>query len=143
MVTTSDPPNLGLFFFFPPLFNRITHTPLITWTIILLLLSFSEQYLQHMEVKAKGQIRAGLCHSHSSTRSKLHLCPVLQLAATLRCLNPLREIRDRTHILVDTSQVLNLLSHSGNSLTIIFVVSGQLFFWCPPNILEFISFFIL
>ena len=30
-------------------------------------------------------------------------------------LNPLSEARDRTHILRDTSQVLYLLSHRGNS----------------------------
>ena len=32
-----------------------------------------------------------------------------------RILNPLSEARDRTHILMDTSRVLNLLIHSGNS----------------------------
>ena len=30
-------------------------------------------------------------------------------------LNALSEARDQTHILMDTSQVLNLLRHSGNS----------------------------
>ena len=30
-------------------------------------------------------------------------------------LNPLREDRDQTHILIDTGQVLNLLSHNGNA----------------------------
>ena len=29
--------------------------------------------------------------------------------------NPLSEARDRTHILMDTSQVLKLLRHNGNS----------------------------
>ena len=31
-------------------------------------------------------------------------------------LNPLIKARDRTHIFMDLSQVLNLLSHNGNSL---------------------------
>ena len=35
-------------------------------------------------------------------------------------LTPLGESRDRTHILMDTSQVLNLLSHNGNSSFILF-----------------------
>ena len=30
-------------------------------------------------------------------------------------LNPLREVRDQTRVLMDTSQILNLLSHDGNS----------------------------
>ena len=33
-----------------------------------------------------------------------------------RILNPLSEARDQTHILTDTSQILNLLSYNGNSL---------------------------
>ena len=32
-----------------------------------------------------------------------------------RILNPLSETRDQTHILMDTSLVLNLLNHNGNS----------------------------
>ena len=32
-------------------------------------------------------------------------------------LNPLSEARDQTHVLMHTSQVLNLLSHNGNSGT--------------------------
>ena len=34
-----------------------------------------------------------------------------------RILNPLSEVRDQTHILKDTSQVLNPRSHNGNSCT--------------------------
>ena len=37
-----------------------------------------------------------------------------------RILNPLSESRDRTHIFVDTSPVLNPLSHNGNSLSYTF-----------------------
>ena len=51
---------------------------------------------------------AGLCHSHGNARSKPHLWPTLS------------EARDWTHILMDTSQVLNLMSHNGNSLALQF-----------------------
>ena len=57
--------------------------------------SFLRPYLQH-----GGQIRAaaaGLHHSHSNTRSLTHLS----------------EARDPSLILMDTSLVLNLLSHTG------------------------------
>ena len=41
-----------------------------------------------------------------------------------RILNPLSKARDRTCILMDTSQVLNVLSHNGNSLKALFKVSS-------------------
>ena len=41
-----------------------------------------------------------------------------------RILNPLREARDLLHILMDTSPVLNLLSHSRNSLDALLEVSS-------------------
>ena len=56
--------------------------------------------------QARGRIRAtaaGLYHSPGNSRSKPNLI-----------LNPLREARDQT-LLMDTSWVLNMLSHSGNS----------------------------
>ena len=58
--------------------------------------------MRHMEVPTPGvKIRdaaAGLHHSHSNARSKVHLRPALQL-------NPLSEARDRTVIFTDTSWV--------------------------------------
>ena len=58
-----------------------------------------------------------------------------------RILNPLIEARDRTHIIMDTSQVLNLLSHNGDSGTLSFYtqVFCFLFFflsWLPPQHME-------
>ena len=43
-----------------------------------------------------------------------HLWPTSQ-PQQCQILNPLSEAKDQTHILVDTSQVLNPLSHNGNS----------------------------
>ena len=60
-----------------------------------------------------GAAAAGLHHSYSNARSKLHLRPTLQLMAT-RILNLLSETRDRTCNLMDASQVLNPLSHNRN-----------------------------
>ena len=54
-----------------------------------------------------GAAAASLCHSHSNSSSKPHL------QHTAACGNA--GSRDQTHILVDISQVLNSLSHSGNS----------------------------
>ena len=52
--------------------------------LLLLIFSFLEPYLWHMEVSGRVQIRAaaaGLCHSHSNARSKASLRATLQLRA--------------------------------------------------------------
>ena len=59
---------------------------------------------------------ASLRQSHSNTGSKLPLWPISQLAAVPDSY-PLIEVRDWTHILMDTSQVHNSLNHNGSSLT--------------------------
>ena len=61
-----------------------------------------------------GAGAAGLRHSHSNAKSKLHLQPTLPLA-TMLILKPLSEARDGTSILMGISWVLNPLSHNGNS----------------------------
>ena len=61
-----------------------------------------------------GAVANSLCHSLTNTGSKPCLLPTPQLMATL-ILNPLSEAGDRTHILMDTSQIHNPLSHKGNS----------------------------
>ena len=56
--------------------------------------------------QVRGQIgaaAAGLHHSHSNAESEPHL----------RILNPPREARDGTYVLMDTSLILNPLSHNG------------------------------
>ena len=67
-----------------------------------------------------GAAAAGLHHSHSNVGSELHLQPLLRSSQQRWTLNPLSEARDRTHILIDTSQVLNLLIHNRNSQTLEF-----------------------
>ena len=75
--------------------------------------------------QGRGQIGAAavsLCHSHSNARSERHLWPTPQF---MQCqiLNPLSEAREWICILMDTSPVLNPLSHSGNSWDLSFLLS--------------------
>ena len=63
-----------------------------------------------------GAAAAGLHHSHShrNTRSKPCLWTTPQLMA-MPILNPLNKARARAWVLMETSQVLNLLNHNRNS----------------------------
>ena len=51
-----------------------------------------------------GAVAAGLHHSHNNVGSELLLQPTAQLMQH-QILNPLSKARDRTHVLMDTSQV--------------------------------------
>ena len=67
--------------------------------------------------QVRGPIRAAaasLHHSHSHSGTELHWRPTPQLMAT-QILNPLSEAGGQTHDLMDTSGILNPLSHNGNS----------------------------
>ena len=69
--------------------------------------------------QARGQIGAvapGLYHSYSNTRSGVSwVCHLHHSSQQYQILNPLGKARDWTWILMDTSQVLYLLHHNGNS----------------------------
>ena len=68
--------------------------------------------------QARGHIRAaaaGLHHSHSNAGFEPHLPPTPHSSWQRQILNPLSETRDQTCILMDTSAVLNSLSHNANS----------------------------
>ena len=67
--------------------------------------------------QARSQIRAASGASTTATATKelsliCHLCH-----GSWQCwiLNPLSEVGDQIHVLIDTSQVCNPLSHNGNS----------------------------
>ena len=63
---------------------------------------------------ARGQIgaaAASLRHSNSNDT----ICDLWHSSQQCWILNPLKKTRDQICIIIDTSQVLNLLSHNGNS----------------------------
>ena len=80
--------------------------------------SFRAALTAYGSSQARGQIRAAAaCLYYSNARSEPHhLQPTLQLAATWEPY-PLSEARGQTHILMDTSGVLNPLSHNRDSCT--------------------------
>ena len=74
---------------------------------VLLFFLFRAEPTVYGDSKARGRIgaaAAGLRHSHSNARSEPHLLPTLKLTATGDP-NSLSKARDRTCILMDTSQI--------------------------------------
>ena len=55
--------------------------------------------------------------AYTTATAMLDLSHICDLHSSWKCwiLNPLSEARDQTFILMDTSQVLNALSHNGDS----------------------------
>ena len=77
-------------------------------------------YLWHMEVPGPGvkselQLLAYTIATATARWNVSHICELHHNAQLHQILNPLSEARDQTHILKDTSQAPNPLSHSGNS----------------------------
>ena len=108
------------FFHFPTIvfhfFSFLTYVYTHTHSFFFFFLEAGGAPAAYRSSQARGWIRAtaaSLCHSHSNARSKLYLWPILQAHSNTRSLNPLSEARDGAHILMDSRQVLNLLSHVG------------------------------
>ena len=89
---------------------------------------FSGPHLQHMEVSelgVKSELPLPAYAIAISTQDPSRLCNLHHSSQQCQLLS---ETRDRTRILMDTSQVLNLLSHNGNSLrTLAHLFVGSIF----------------
>ena len=87
---------------------------------------FLRLYLQHLEVPRLGvkfelQLLAYAIATATSVPS--HVCNLCH--SSWQCLNPLSETRDQTHLLMDTSQILNPLNHDGNSWTFLNILETE------------------
>ena len=79
---------------------------------------FEGPHLRHMDPRlgVKSELRLQACpHSHSNAWSKPYIGDLNCSSWQCSILNPPSEARDWTHILMDASWVLNLLSHNGSS----------------------------
>ena len=71
-----------------------------------------------MEVPRRGvesELQLPAYPTATATPDPSHICKLHHGSWQRWILNPLREARDRTRILMETSQVLNPFSHHGNS----------------------------
>ena len=90
----------------------------IFYLLLFVFLLFRASTAAHGNSQARGQIRAVAADLHlsdSNTRAEPYLQPLLQLVAMLDP-QPTEKARDQIRTLMDTSRILNLLSHNGNSL---------------------------
>ena len=79
----------------------------------------------HMEVprlEVKSELQPLAYAIATATPDPSHLCELHHSLWQHQILNPLSEVRDWTHILMDVSWVLNLPSHNGNSSAYLFRV---------------------
>ena len=79
---------------------------------------FLGSHLLHVEVPrlgVKSELQLQVYTTATATPDPSCICNLHHSLQQHWILNPLSKARDGTHILMDTSQVLNLLSHNGNS----------------------------
>ena len=112
-------------------------------------LFFLGPHPRHMEIprlRVKSELHLPACATSTATMdsSICNLCCNLQQRWIF---SPLSKARDWTRILMDISQILNLLSHNGNSLFLIFyfgcfycyVFKFTNFFFCTAYLLLTLS----
>ena len=93
--------------------------------ILFFFFSYVGLHLLHMEVprlgvKSEVQLQAYTTATAMGDPSRIcNLCCTLQQGGIP---NPLSEVRDWTHIFMDSSWILNPLSHNGNSQNILFLM---------------------
>ena len=103
-------------------------SPSIIWMITLpsvlhtdqtdLFFYFLGLHLRHMEVprpRAESELQQPAYTTTTATPDPSRVCNLHHSSQQRWILNPLLEARDQTHILMDTSWVLNPLSHNKNS----------------------------
>ena len=71
-------------------------------------------------VKSELQLPTTATATTTAMPDPSRICDLHHSSWKRQILNPLSEVRDSTHILMDASQVCKPLSHSGNSLLIVF-----------------------
>ena len=113
---------LSIAFYYPVFSYPILSYPILSYFIL-----FLGPHLQHMEVPRLGQSCS--CWPLQQTQQ----CKVRVASATYAAarwiLNPLREVRDGTRVLVSTSWVLTPLRHNRSSSWGVFVIL-TFFFVC-------------
>ena len=93
-----------------------------------------------MEVPSLGiesELQPSVYTTARATLDPSHVCCLHHSSLQWWILNPLSEARDRTWVFMDTSQVCNLLSHSGNALFFLLILLFSLLPYLKDTIQHF------
>ena len=99
-------------------FYSCSHTSGVFGELLFFSFFFSLLHLPHMEVprlRVESELQEPAYATARATPDLSRVCDLHCSLWQLQILNPLCEARDGTHTLMDTSQILNLPSHNGNS----------------------------
>ena len=77
------------------------------------------QHLEFPRLGIKSELQLQAYTAATATQDPSCVCDLHHNSQQRQILNALSEARDGTRILMDTSQVLNPLCHSGNSLWVL------------------------
>ena len=98
--------------------NFFSFLPFFFFFFFFFFFCFLWPHLWHMEVpRLQVESKLQLPAYATATPDPSHICNLCHSSQQHQILNPVSEARDRTLILMDTSRVLNPLSHKGNSLS--------------------------
>ena len=85
--------------------------------VLFIILGANLRYMEVPRLGVESKLQLLAYTTTTLTWDLSHIFNLHHSSQQRRILNPLNEARDGTHFLVDTSWVLNLLSHSGNLLS--------------------------
>ena len=107
---------------------------IISFCVCMYVFSLSILHLQHMEVprlEVQSEVQLPAYITATATPNLSHICALHHSSRQCQILNLLSKAKDQTHILMDISQVHNLLSHRGNSAKHVFLFHYFPHLSCP------------
>ena len=103
---------------YPPMYTLSFHSPLNFFSF---LFRPAPTHVEVPRLGAESELQLWAYATATTMPDPSHICYLNHSSQKHRTLNPLSEARDQTCILIDTSQILNPLSHNGNSHTLIWI----------------------
>ena len=97
---------------------KLSNATYLLFSFLFFLSFFLGPHPQHMEFSSlgvKSELQLPAYTTATTTQDLSRVCDPHHSSRQHQILNPLTKAKDRTHVLMDTSGVHNLLSHHGNA----------------------------